>query len=110
MYPSLKRSAEFDDVLRGGVRHRRGGVIVFSKPGPGDAIRVGLVTSRRIGPAVVRNRVKRRLRAAFWELALPPGTDYVVIGTRKVADIPFGTLCEWLSAATPSISSKGQQR
>jgi len=46
----------------------------------GGGIRVGLVVSRAVGPAVVRNRVKRRLRAqlASRVRALPAGTRLVV--------------------------------
>ena len=65
--------------------------------------RVGLVVGRRVGKAVVRNRVKRRLRAALNEIGLKDGMDYVVIGSAAVAGVPFATLRGWLRGAVASI-------
>ena len=52
------------------------------------AIRVGITATRRLGGAVVRNRVRRRLRALAAKL-LPelgrPGCDYVLIGRPLTA-------------------------
>ncbi len=59
-------------------RQRREG-----EPAAPEAIRVGYTCSKKVGGAVVRNRAKRRLRAAAAEV-LPamgrPGWDYVLIG------------------------------
>jgi ribonuclease P protein component len=47
----------------------------------GGAFRLGLVVSRKVGCAVVRNRVKRLVRECFrtWDQSLPGGVDLVVI-------------------------------
>ena len=62
---------------------------------PGGAMRYGLTVSRRVGNAVVRNRVRRRLRAVA-EKVLPrvaaDGHDYVLIGRRTSADRLFEAL------------------
>lgn len=65
----------------------------------GGPTRLGLTVSRRVGNAVVRNRVKRRLREWFrearWELS---GTwDIVVIARREAAGLEFRSSCEQLS-------------
>ena len=59
--------------------------------------RLGIVASRRMGGAVVRNRVKRRLRELFRQLepdAVPAGggLDLVVIARRDAAEAPFPQL------------------
>lgn len=62
--------------------------------GPAPA-RVGFTVTKRVGTAVVRNRLKRRLRALAREVLAPrasEGTDYVLIGrsgglTRPWADM-----------------------
>lgn len=58
----------------------------------GDGVRIGYTCSRKIGNAVMRNRAKRRLRAAAAEV-LPslgrPGWDYVLVG-RPQATIARG--------------------
>ena len=60
-----------------------------------DALRVGFTVTKKIGGAVVRNRMKRRLRALAREL-LPtagiPGADHVLIGREGGIEREFGLL------------------
>ena len=58
------------------------------------AFRVGLVTSKRVGGAVVRNRVRRRLREIVrrHQHALPSGFWLVVIARPDSAQAAFATL------------------
>jgi ribonuclease P protein component len=53
----------------------------------GDAARVGITVGRRVGNAVVRNRVKRRLREAIRSsfAKIHPGTDLVLIARPSAA-------------------------
>jgi ribonuclease P protein component len=88
----LSRSAEFDKVLRNGRSHAGRELVLYVFPrGGGDAPRLGMVVSRKVGGAVERNRVKRVLREAFALEAprLPEGSDAVVIArpeARRLAD------------------------
>src|SRR3546814_15264642 len=58
-------------------------------------VRVGFTVTRKVGNAVERNRVKRRLRAAAAEV-FPSlgcaGTDYVVVGRMATLTRPFSAL------------------
>ena len=55
-------------------------------------VRVGFTVSKKVGGAVERNRVRRRLREVV-RLASPsrmqPGHDYVLIGRRAALNAPF---------------------
>ena len=97
---TLKTRADFLRVAAGRQRAARPGLVLQAAPcppevGAGDKVRVGFTARRKVGNAVVRNRAKRRLRAAAAEI-LPrdgrPGTDYVLIaragtGEREYADL-----------------------
>jgi ribonuclease P protein component len=76
-------------------------------------IRVGFTASRKVGNAVVRNRAKRRMRAAAASV-LPArgrrGTDYVLIARAGTADRPFSKLVADLEAALRRIGRGGAQR
>jgi ribonuclease P protein component len=65
-------------------------------PGVPGVPRVGLVVAKSTGNAVIRNRIKRRLRHALRAVQLKPGTDYVIIATSQVADAPHPQLMGWL--------------
>lgn len=56
--------------------------------------RVGITVSKKLGHAVVRNRVRRRLREIYrlHEEAFQPGWDIVVVARSKAVDAPFDAL------------------
>ncbi len=58
---------------------------------PDGVARVSYAVSRHTGNAVVRNRVRRRFRAALSEFSLAPGL-YLVRPRSGVLDAPFATL------------------
>jgi ribonuclease P protein component len=69
-------------------------------------VRVGFTVSRKVGNAVERNRVRRRLREVV-RLAPPaamrPGYDYVLIGRRAALELPFTKLVEEFGRALGKV-------
>jgi len=61
----------------------------------GKPARLGFTVTKKLGGAVTRNRIKRRLREAA-RLTVPelaePGRDYVLIGRASGLDRPFSSL------------------
>jgi ribonuclease P protein component len=69
-------------------------VTYVTSSGEERAVRVGFIVSKQVGGAVVRNTVRRRLKAVCAE-ALPtlrPGTDIVIRALPSSATVPFGDL------------------
>ncbi len=56
--------------------------------------RVGLSVSKRVGPAVARNLVKRRIRHALADMNIATGWDVVVTAKPRSSRIPYATLDE----------------
>jgi ribonuclease P protein component len=117
-FETLKIRADFLRVASAGRRSARPGLVVQAAPHPHEpsgatGIRVGFTASRKVGNAVVRNRAKRRMRAAAAS-ALPShgqsGTDYVLIARASTADRPFAELVADLEAALRRIRRGGAQR
>jgi len=75
--------------------------------------RVGFTVSRKVGNAVIRNRVRRRLKAAA-EQVLPehaPGNnDYVIIGRRAALNRPYASLVDNLIKALDSFSAERSEK
>jgi ribonuclease P protein component len=71
------------------------------------AIRVGFTVTKKIGGAVVRNRMKRRFRALARELlptAGQPGADHVMIGRSLGIERDFALLRADLDKALSSLA------
>lgn len=75
-----------------------------------EEIRVGFTATKTLGGAVVRNRVKRRLREAARRVVGEhgaPGSDYVFIGRAATAECPFDALCDQMKFALRSLAKGG---
>ena len=101
MLERLKTRRQFLRVAAGKRKCATPGIVLQVAPQPAedraraDGPRYGLTVSRRVGNAVVRNRARRRLRAAAEEilpLAAAEGNDYVLIGRQKTPVRDFDAL------------------
>ncbi len=73
-----------------------------------DLVRVGFTVTKKIGNAVVRNRMKRRFRAlvrdTFPDHAVP-GADHVLIGRASGIERDYATLAAELTRALAKLSA-----
>lgn len=97
----LTKRADFLAANRG-LRIARPGFVLLVNPNGLDQVRYGITVTKKIGNAVVRNRMKRRFRALLRE-ALPasglPGHDHVMIGRETGVERDFAKLREELAMA-----------
>jgi len=77
----LREREEFAAVYEAKVRESGGPLVVYARPNQLGYPRLGLSTSRKVGTAVRRNRIRRLLREAFRHLQhdLPAGYDLLII-------------------------------
>ena len=87
----LSRGSDFQRVYRQGKSQANRYLVLYSFEPPqgtveGESPRLGVSVGRKVGNAVVRNRVKRAIRASFDELAgeFSSGLDYVVLARADV--------------------------
>jgi ribonuclease P protein component len=113
----LRSRVQYQAVARGAKAARPGLVLqaaaaidLESPP------RLGFTVSRKVGNAVARNRVRRRLKEAVRVIgggSFKPGMDYVVIGRRAAIDRAFsdlvGDLVAGLAAVERANSAAGDR-
>ena len=103
----LTRRAEYL-AANGGRRAPTPGFILLVRPRGDDdpAIRLGITVSRKVGGAVVRNRMRRRFRElarAILSQSGIPGADHVMIGRAAGIERPFAELRTDLEKALSKV-------
>lgn len=79
-------------MQRSGVRTRGRYLTLFTLPNRRDVTRLGVIATRRLGGAVLRNRAKRLAREIFRLDKGRPGFDVVVLPHRGFSAAPFPAL------------------
>ncbi|MFD4140842.1 ribonuclease P protein component [Streptomyces sp. NBC_00390] len=114
----LRRREDFATAVRRGRRAGRPFLVVHLRSGatdphaPGESASrtcAGFVVSKAVGGAVVRNKVKRRLRHLIRERLseLPPGSLVVVRALPGAGDADYAQLARDLDAALQRLLGGG---
>jgi ribonuclease P protein component len=106
----LTKRSDFLAANRG-LRIARPGFVLLARANEGAGLRFGITVTKKIGNAVVRNRMKRRFRALVREL-LPaqglPDHDHVLIGREGGVERDFARLREeFVAALSRAAAGKG---
>ncbi len=107
---TLKTTSDFKRV-RGGVRRSTQAFLIESKARPAGrdvamGPRFGFTVTKKLGGAIVRNRIKRRLRAVVRGLEQTiarPDLDFVVVARPGALDQPFAELASDFRRAVAAI-------
>jgi ribonuclease P protein component len=94
----LSRARDFDAVYRQGrSSSTRYLVLYWFARSDGEPPRLGIAVPKKVGTAVARNRLKRRLREAWRARGGPPaGYDYVLIARPGLAEAAEAQGFDWL--------------
>jgi ribonuclease P protein component len=106
----LKQRADFLAATAGAKAPVSGFVLQARDRREDGPVRVGFTCSKKVGNAVERNRVRRRLREVVRlapQEAMRRGYDYVLIGRRTALDLPFERLVEDFNRALGRVHGQG---
>jgi len=114
LWERLKRRADFQRVSRGRRAQTETFTLQASPRAAANApsaqaphARVGFTVTRKVGGAVERNRIRRRLKEALrraGEVAPSPGHDYVLMARREALTRPFPALIADIERAFAQLS------
>ncbi len=106
---TIKKRADFL-VAQSGAKAGGGGLLLIRGPARNEdgQTRIGFTVTRKIGKAVVRNRIRRRLKAAataIFPVHAAPGYDYVVIARPAAETRDFAVLLDDMKRALLRLAS-----
>ena len=92
---ALKLNHIFQRLYHSGG-HANSYLVLYARQNRADTNRVGITVSKKLGHAVVRNRVRRRLREVYRlnEEKFSPGWDIVVVARTKAIHADFEKLTD----------------
>lgn len=101
----IRRRADFLAAARGRKASGTAFVLQVRSRADGWPPRIGFTVTKKIGNAVERNRVRRRLREMVRKsgVAAQAGHDYVVIGRRAALAVPFTQMLEDFARAMRTV-------
>ena len=91
----LAKRSQFEQVMNQGQKRRIGTFCtIFFLPNDLNRKRLGIITSKKIGNAVIRNLAKRKIREAFRHIKsrIEPAMDIVVVSGRDLFPLPVSVI------------------
>jgi ribonuclease P protein component len=87
----ISRGYEFRNIYQQGKKVTGKYIIAFVNSNSAELSRFGIVTSKKVGKAVTRNKAKRRLRAIIQQetVNLKAGFDVVIVVRKYFPDASF---------------------
>lgn len=114
----LRKRREFLQIQGAGAKHHLRHFLVFMskssvaasampprRPGDETLVRLGVTVTRKVGPAVVRNRIKRYVREAFRRKrgSFTPGCDMVWVAKQSAASVGYAEVAAAMDALTRRV-------
>lgn len=109
----MRQSSDFEATVRRGARAGRSTLVVHCRAVRDRAgVHIGMVVARSVGGAVIRNKVRRRLRGVVVDQRafLPDGADVVVRALPAAAAATYQELGEDFRSALPVAVARSRER
>ncbi len=104
----VRRRPEFLRAYEQGRKHHARFMTMFACESTAPAARLGVSATRKFGPAVVRNKAKRRARELFRHHKPLPGIDLVIIPRRGFDTVSYTELVTDFLAALRRLKVRTQ--
>lgn len=104
----VRKRREYLTIQRKGEKVHLQHLLAFIKKNSSSCRRVGITVSKKVGKAVVRNRIKRILREAWrtHKNFFPVGFDIVLVAKKNAHELNLKELCEELALLAKRLEKR----
>jgi ribonuclease P protein component len=88
----VRKRAEFELIYKAGLKQNGRLMTMFTRARESGCARLGIAATRKLGPAVTRNRAKRLVRELFRHHKPTGSLDVVVVPRREMLDATYARL------------------
>lgn len=85
----IKNNEEFEYIIKNGISRKNKYYVIYNIERKEQYNRYGISVSKKIGNAVVRNKIKRRVRDIIIKNSIKIGYDYVIIIRKAITDLSY---------------------
>ena len=93
-YASIKENREFMFLYKKGKSYCADCLVIYVRKNKNRGLRLGITVTKKIGKAVVRNRIRRRIRESFSANLneISPCCDVIIVARSKAAESSYAEL------------------
>ncbi len=101
----VKSKLEFNDIIKNCPFRKNASYVIYIRKKEEPKKRFGIAVSKKLGNAVVRNKLKRRVRAIIDELKInfPNGQDYIIMIKKSCVELSFSKMKKDLESLIKEI-------
>ena len=92
----IKKNDEFEYIINNGKLLKNKLCVIYYIESKEKFSRFGISVSKKVGDAVKRNKIKRRIRDIIIKNSIKSNYDYVIIVRKEVGDLSFNELKDGL--------------
>lgn len=105
----IRKRADFERIYEAGAKQAGRLMTIFATATGAGGARLGIAATKKLGPAVDRNRAKRLVREVFRHHKPLEGIDVVVVPRRVILNAPYGTIeAEFTSLLSRCVDGRGR--
>lgn len=95
----IRKNEQFDQIIKQGKRIKTEPLNIFLTKNEQNMFRLGVATSKKIGNAVVRNKVRRQIKAIMRNYKKVINYDIVIVAKPKIHEFTFEELASIIADA-----------
>lgn len=85
----IRKNEEFEYIIKNGLCRKNKFFVIYNIERKLENNRYGISVSKKVGKAVVRNKIKRRLKDIISKNSIKNGYDYVIIVRKAIVELSY---------------------